>query len=104
MPVDPITSRLGPEFSIPGIERPGATTRTESDGPGFGELLTEKLGELAKLQHEASVQAQKLATGQAESLGDVVIAVEHAALSLQLASAIRTKGVEAYQEIMRMQI
>jgi flagellar hook-basal body complex protein FliE len=102
MPIDPITSRLGAEFAIPGID--GASAPAKKPGGGFGELLTEKLGDLAQLQNEAAVQSQALATGQAESLGDVVMAVEKAALSLQLASAVRTKGVEAYQEIMRMQI
>lgn len=103
MPIDPITSRLGAEFSIPGIERGGAAPTTKP-GSGFGALLVQKVGELESLQQEASAQSQGLATGQAESLGDVVLAVEKAALSLQLASAVRTKGVEAYQEIMRMQI
>jgi flagellar hook-basal body complex protein FliE len=38
------------------------------------------------------------------NIHDVVIAQEKASLSLQLALQVRNKAVEAYQEMMRMQI
>jgi flagellar hook-basal body complex protein FliE len=38
------------------------------------------------------------------SLSDVIIAGEKARLSLELTLQLRNKAIEAYQEIMRMQI
>ena len=46
-------------------------------------------------------QAQALATGQADDPTAVVMAVERAQLSMQLAGQIRNKAVEAAQEIFR---
>ena len=43
-------------------------------------------------------------TGQAKDISAVVMSVEKASLELQLAVQLRNKGVEAYQEIFRMQV
>ncbi|NRD79406.1 flagellar hook-basal body complex protein FliE [Bacillus sp. BRMEA1] len=46
----------------------------------------------------------KLATGQIDNVQDVMIASEKAKLALQLTVSVRDKAVEAYQNIMQMQI
>ena len=51
-----------------------------------------------------SVTAQALATGQASDPTAVVMAVERAQLAMQLASQIRTKAVEAAQDIFHTQV
>ena len=55
-------------------------------------------------QTEASDAAQALATGQASDPTAVVMAVERAQLAMQLASQIRTKAVEAAQDIFHTQV
>ena len=52
----------------------------------------------------ASDSVQALATGQASDVTSVVTDVEKATLAMQLAVQVRNKAVDAYQEIMRMQI
>ena len=47
---------------------------------------------------------EALASGQAPDLHSVTIAAEKATLSFQLAVQVRNKALEAYQEIMRMQL
>lgn len=99
-PIAPIP--LGPEFSVPGI----AETQRPAEGSGeqFGSALVEQLGKLDKLESNASAQSQALASGQAEDVTSVVMAVERANLALQLATQVRNKTVDAYQEIFRMQV
>lgn len=46
----------------------------------------------------------KLATGQAPSLHEVMIHLEEAKLSLQLLAQVRNRLLDAYQEVMRMQV
>ena len=101
-PIDPAFSVTGPEFRIDGV--PGADTVTEATGSGFGDLLGKSLGSLAATQAEASEAAQALATGQASDPTAVVMAVERAQLAMQLASQIRTKAVEAAQDIFHTQV
>jgi flagellar hook-basal body complex protein FliE len=103
IPVDPAFAVTGPEFRVDGLPAPG-TTGTESTGSGFGDLLGKSLESLATSQQEAADAAQALATGQAADPTAVVMAVERAQLAMQLASQIRTKAVEAAQDIFHTQV
>ena len=100
MPVEAI-SAIGPEWSIGAIEGPAPVGDATS---GFGDLLGKSLQGLADSQTEASNAAQALATGQASDPTAVVMAVERAQLAMQLASQIRTKAVEAAQDIFHTQV
>ena len=53
-------------------------------------------------EHGASITA--LATGDKASLHDTMIAMEQADVSFRLMMQVRNKIVEAYQEILRMQV
>ena len=85
----------------PAPPAPGETTGTAGS---FGDMLTQQLTNLNNLQLNAQDQSTALATGQATDVSSVVTAVEQAALAMQLAVQVRNKAVDAYQEIMRMQI
>lgn len=80
-----------------------ATGGAEQAG-GFGEVLRGKLGELNASQSTADQAAQDLATGDVDDIARTMMQVEQANVSLQLATQLRNKAVEAYQEILRMQI
>lgn len=72
-------------------------------GAGFAERLGALLGEADRVQQDAEAQAGALAAGR----GDVVetmVSLSHAELSLQLVVQVRDRALEAYQEIMRMQV
>jgi flagellar hook-basal body complex protein FliE len=101
MTVDPTFAVSGAEWQIQPVE---ATSPAEDAGSGFGSMLSDSIQSLAKTQNEAASQAQALATGQAEDPTAVVMAVERAQLSMQLAGQIRTKAVEAAQEIFHTQV
>ena len=103
MALPPITSvtGVGTDFKLPALE---PTTAPKPSGDDFGHMLAEQIGKLAETQADSAAQAQKLATGKAEDVSEVVMAVERASLSLQVAAQVRNKAVEAYQEIFRMQV
>lgn len=88
------------------ITLPDLTERSKSasTGGGFGELLKEGMNKLQDLQTEAEQQARQLIAGEPIELHRVVLAGEQAALAFELTMAIRNKAVEAYQEVMRMQV
>ena len=67
-------------------------------------MLGNSLQSLAATQNEAASASQALATGQATDPTAVVMAVERAQLAMQLASQIRTKAVEAAQDIFHTQV
>jgi flagellar hook-basal body complex protein FliE len=98
-PIDPSFLTTGPEWQIEPAQpvEPGTGTGA---GSGFGSLLKG----LSDSQTEAAVQSQALATGQASDPTSVVMAVERAQLAMQLAGQIRTKAVEAAQDIFHTQV
>ena len=70
----------------------------------FGEFLSDSLKEVNTLKKQSEVANMKLAAGQVEDISEVVIAGEKASITVQLTMQVRNKMVEAYQEIMRMQV
>ena len=73
-------------------------------GGGFGSMLTDAISSLNDSQNTASADSVALATGKASDVTSVVTDVEKANLEMQLAVQVRNKAVDAYEEIMRMQI
>ncbi|MFO8008047.1 MAG: flagellar hook-basal body complex protein FliE [Candidatus Brocadiia bacterium] len=74
------------------------------DGADFGKLMKNYLKEVNALQQEADRAVYDLATGRLDSMHKVVAAVNEADLSFRLMMEIRNKLLEAYKEIMRMQV
>ena len=101
-PIDPSLAVSGPEWGIGGIEpvEPPAQDQPQ----GFGGMLSNAISNLEQTQVEGASASQALATGTAEDPTAVVMAVERAQLSMQLASQIRNKAVEAYQDIFHTQV
>lgn len=88
-----------------------ASTPTVNSGDGaqkagadFGKFLTDALNQVNDLQSNADAASMQLATGQVQDLSTVMIALEKASLSLNLTVSVRDKAIDAYNQIMRMQI
>lgn len=86
-----------PEFPTLSPARTGATE-------GFGKLVTEGLGEVNRALMGSQVDLQQLATGKAENLHQIMIRLEESRISFQLFLQVRNRLLEAYQDIMKMQV
>lgn len=100
---------VSPAASVTGLGDVGSVGTLERGGGsagsgGFGSMLTNAISNLNQTQNTASSDSVALATGQASDVTQVVTDVEKANLEMQLAVQVRNKAVDAYQEIMRMQI
>jgi flagellar hook-basal body complex protein FliE len=92
----------GPEWSIEGV--PGAAAGEAGGEQDFGGMLSSQLGKLTGMQEEAAEASRSLTDGTATDVSSVVMSVERARLAMQLAAQIRTKGVEAYQDVFHTQV
>jgi flagellar hook-basal body complex protein FliE len=101
MAIDPAFAVSGPEWQVGPLE---PTQPARQPGTGFGAVLGQSLQSLASTQDAAATASQELATGQASDPTQVVMAVERAQLAMQLASQIRTKAVEAAQDLFHTQV
>jgi flagellar hook-basal body complex protein FliE len=106
LPIDPSFLTSGAEWAVPSVDgSSGAAGAAQpSGGSGFGSMLTNQLGKLEGVQDQASQASQALATGQATDPEAVVMAVERAQLSMQLASTLRNKAVEAFNDVFHTQV
>ncbi len=81
-----------------------AKVKPESQVEGFGQLFKQTLEDVKATQNETEKMTNKLVTGEVKDIHEVMIASQKASLSLQLTVQVRNKVVEAYQEVMRMQV
>jgi flagellar hook-basal body complex protein FliE len=86
-----------------GVTKAGGATGG-GGGDSFAGLLGKAIGNLDASQASATQASQDLATGKATDVSSVVMQVERASLDLSLASQVRNKLVDAYSELMRMQV
>lgn len=83
---------------------PGLQGARGAGGPGFREMLARHLQEVNALQGEADKAVRDLAVGKTDNLHEVIVAISEADLSFRLMMQARNKLLEAYKEIMRMQV
>ena len=83
---------------------PVKAAETESAKGGFGDMITQALANVQQTHTTADSAAQAAATGSATDVHDYMIAATQANLATELTVAVRNKAVEAFNDIMRMQI
>ncbi len=97
------TSPIAPATDLrPGVS-PGAAA-SGGTSPPFTEVMSKFLGEINNQQLQAEQQVTQLATGESDSINDVVLSVTKADLSFRLLMEIRNRLISSYQEIQRMQV
>ena len=84
--------------------KPAAATNDSSKGQAFGQAITGAFNHLNALQNNTDALAQQAATGELKNPADYMIAATETQLTTQLTVAVRNKAVEAYNEIMKMQV
>lgn len=86
------------------IANPAAQANEATGSKSFADTLKEAVQNTNQLQKESDVKMQQLATGKTDNVADVMISAEKADISLKLMTSVRNKIIEAYQEIMKMQV
>jgi flagellar hook-basal body complex protein FliE len=88
----------------PAARIPAAPTPAQPQGKDFQAYLKQALGEVNDLKQQAD-QAIRQLVGEGEGdLQETIVAMEKADVSFRLMMQIRNKILEAYQEIVRMQV
>jgi flagellar hook-basal body complex protein FliE len=89
---------------LPGLSAMTDTTGTDAAGSvPFGDLLTDAVGEVNRLQDQAGRTVRGLITGTGVDVHQAMIATQKASMAFELALSVRNKAVQAYQQVMSMQ-
>ena len=91
------------------VSLPGSSPLKSSGAPGvsgedFSEILSRSIAEVNGQTQEADVLVKGLATGEHANIHETMIAMEKAGLSFRMMTRVQQKVIDAYREIMRMQI
>jgi flagellar hook-basal body complex protein FliE len=96
-PISPISAG---GFGPPIVQLPGQTSQ-----PGvFQKVLDSAIGQVQGLGRAADQSVERFLAGEGEELHATVMATQRAELAFELFLQVRNKVVQAYQEIMRMQM
>jgi flagellar hook-basal body complex protein FliE len=82
---------------------PSATSLVQGGG-GFGDWIAREVASTNQSLLKAEGGIRKVALGDSSDLHGVMIDLEQAKLSFQLLTQVRARALEAYQDILRMQV
>src|SRR5580700_10047420 len=103
MMIDPTSGGLG---NVGGVTPAGGQSPASGAQPAssFSDVLKKSIDEVSKLQQDASQAVDAVSTGQTENVTGVMSAVEKADLAFKTLLAIRSKLMDAYDEIKQISI
>ena len=105
-----MTDDLMVRSSIERLKPLGAieTQKAEGDkapgGVSFGSVLKNTIMDINSLQNDADKAIANVQLEDAGSIHEAMIALEKAGISFQVMMQVRNKILDAYQEVMRMQV
>jgi len=76
----------------------------KTTGSGFGEVLEKSLASVNGQMQEADHMAAGLVSGDHSNIHETMIAMEKANIAFKLVTKVQSKVIDAYKEVMRMQL
>ena len=102
-----MTVTIAPIGAISALPTPPVAAPAAASATGtadFGSMVSQGLEKLQGLQNTSDNLAVQAATGNLTDIHDYMIAANEASVATQLTVAVRNKAVDAFNEIMRMQM
>ena len=89
--------------NIAPIQVPAATTAAGAGGT-FQAVFADAIGHVQNVQQTANASVDRFLTGENEEIHHVALVTQQSELAFELFMGVRNKVVQAYQEVMRMQM
>jgi flagellar hook-basal body complex protein FliE len=101
-----VNNPIAPEAPVlRAMEQEGMKPASAPDAAkGFGEMLMESIQKTNEAQVQADQSIKELAAGRTKNIHETMLNIEKADTSLKLLMQVRNKVLDAYKEIMRMQV
>ena len=93
--------------NLPGVGQVGGAAGRATPAPtgsSFADALKDSIGEVSRLQQDASKAVEDLATGKTEDVTGGMTAMEKSDLAFKTLLAIRAKLMDAYEEVKNIQV
>ena len=100
-----MTNSIGPILPPSGVASPESLSSAKTSGVGtFQSLLTDAVAQVEGVQQSSKSTIEKFLSGEGEEVHKVALAAQQAEMTFDLFLQVRNKVVQAYQEVMRMQM
>jgi len=99
----PTISGLTTVQNLPAVN-PGSSATPATSALDFSDLLNQAMSTLSSAESAAQGESLALLTGSSQNIHNVVLSAEKAEVALRLTLQVRNKVLDAYNEIMRMQV
>jgi len=90
--------------TLKAMEAEGMSTSGVEGAKGFGQMLADSITKVNEAQQTADHSIKELAAGRTKNIHETMLQIENADASLKLMMQVRNKVLDAYKEIMRMQV
>ena len=84
------------------LKTPALEQKTETSS--FGSMLQDSLNEVNDLQVKADRSVEDLVSGRSKNIHETMINISKADIAFRMTMQIRNKVIDAYQEVMRMNV
>ena len=97
--------KINSNIQMPKLTMANATAKPmEQKSTSFGDVINDAISKVNDLQVESAQKTEDFITGVSDDIHSVIIAGSKADVALQMTLQVRNKVMEAYKEIMNMQI
>ena len=86
------------------LHRSAGSAKSNAEGPGFREMLERELAQVNRLQEDAKIAAEDLASGKRDDIEGVIAATQKADLAFRMLLGVRNKMMEAYDEVKQIRV
>lgn len=99
-----MTNPIGPILPPSGAAPLESLSPGKTSGGAFQSLLTDAIAQVEGVQQNSKSTIEKFLSGESEEVHKVALAAQQAEMTFDLFLQVRNKVVQAYQEVMRMQM
>ena len=83
-------------------QKSGSITQGQDQDKNFAEAITDSVKQVNELQKEKGEMIKSFASGEEQNVHELMITLQKAGLAMSMTSAVRSKVMEAYKELMHM--
>lgn len=87
-----------------GLGQSAVSSGKNVQGSGFSDVLRASVDAVVRHQNEATALTEGLLQGQHSNIHETMIAMEKSSISFKMLTKVQSKVLEAYQEMMRLQL
>lgn len=88
----------------PSVMRPAQPKAQPEGAKSFSDTLAETITEVQRLQTQADTTISKVVSGEIKDVSEAMVQLQEADVAFRTMMTVRGRVMEAYAEIMRMQV